>query len=173
MSALKSTLRTVAAGTVRLLSPRSMCRYSTFAVHGPATANSRPPPSAQPAFVVLKLLNIAQADRAYFGEKDYQQLRVVTEMVEEFFLPTEIIPCATVRDDSGLAESSRNKLLSPEARAKAAAIYRELTTAATSSEAGAALEREGFVVEYVEEHWGRRFAAAHLDGVRLIDNVAI
>jgi pantoate--beta-alanine ligase len=123
--------------------------------------------------VVLKLLNIAQADRAYFGEKDYQQLRVVTEMVEEFFLPTEIIPCATVRDDSGLAESSRNKLLSPEARAKAAAIYRELTTAATSSEAGAALEREGFVVEYVEEHWGRRFAAAHLDGVRLIDNVAI
>jgi pantoate--beta-alanine ligase len=110
--------------------------------------------------VVLKLLNIARADRAYFGEKDYQQLR-------------EIIPCATVREDSGLAESSRNRLLSVEGRRKAAAIYRELTNAASSDDARASLESEGFKVDYVEEHWGRRFAAAHLEGVRLIDNVAI
>src|SRR6266849_2711966 len=63
------------------------------------------------ATVVLKLLNLVRADRAYFGEKDYQQLQVVTEMAAEFFIPTEIIPCPTVREDSGLAESSRNMLL--------------------------------------------------------------
>ena len=55
--------------------------------------------------IVLKLLNVARAHRAYFGEKDFQQLRAVTEMVEEFFLPTEIVPCPTVRAASGLAES--------------------------------------------------------------------
>ena len=65
--------------------------------------------------VVLKLLNIVRADRAYFGEKDYQQLRAITEMAQEFFIPTEIVPCATVREESGLAESSRNMLLSPDA----------------------------------------------------------
>src|SRR6202030_3760394 len=50
--------------------------------------------------VVLKLLNIVRADRAYFGEKDYQQLKIITEMVEDFFIPTEIIPCSTVREES-------------------------------------------------------------------------
>ena len=69
--------------------------------------------------VVLKLLNLVGADRAYFGEKDYQQLTVVTEMTRDFFLPTEIIPCPTVREDSGLAMSSRNTLLSPKARDRA------------------------------------------------------
>jgi pantoate--beta-alanine ligase len=123
--------------------------------------------------VVLKLLNIAQADRAYFGEKDYQQLRVVSDMVEDFFIPTEIVPCETVREDSGLAESSRNKLLSANGRKKAASIYGALTTAANPADARAALEADGFVVEYVEEHWGRRFAAAFLEGVRLIDNVPV
>ena len=63
--------------------------------------------------VVLKLLNLVRADRAYFGEKDYQQLRTVREMVDDFFLLTQIVPCATVREESGLALSSRNALLSP------------------------------------------------------------
>ena len=66
--------------------------------------------------VVLKLLNLVRADRAYFGEKDYQQLRAITEMTQEFFLPTRITPCPTVREESGLAMSSRNALLSPEGR---------------------------------------------------------
>jgi len=121
--------------------------------------------------VVLKLLNLVGADRAYFGEKDYQQLRVVTEMAREFFLPTEIVPCPTVREQSGLAMSSRNSLLSPEGRDRAACLFRALTTAANPAEARAVLEAQGFVVEYVEERWGRRLAAAFLDGVRLIDNV--
>jgi pantoate--beta-alanine ligase len=123
--------------------------------------------------VVLKLLNIVRADRAYFGEKDYQQLRVVTEMARDFFVPTEIVACPTVREASGLAESSRNKLLSADAKMKAAALYAALTTAPDVAEARAHLEANGFTVDYVEEHWGRRFAAAFLDGVRLIDNVPI
>jgi pantoate--beta-alanine ligase len=92
-------------------------------------------------------------------------------MTEEFFLPTQIVPCPTVREDSGLAMSSRNALLSPEARDKAAGIYRALTTAATCADAKAELETRGFTVEYVEERWGRRLAAVFLEGVRLIDNV--
>jgi pantoate--beta-alanine ligase len=121
--------------------------------------------------VVLKLLNIVRPDRAYFGEKDYQQLKVITEMVQEFLIPTKIISCPTVREESGLAESSRNMLLSAEAREKAACLFRALTTAASTAEARTILDAQGFVVEYVEERWGRRFAAAFLNGVRLIDNV--
>jgi pantoate--beta-alanine ligase len=123
--------------------------------------------------VVLKLLNLVRPERAYFGEKDYQQLRVITDMVQDFFVPTEIVPCSTVREPSGLAESSRNVLLSPPARTKAANLYRVLTTAENPVEARALLEAAGFQVEYVEERWGRRFSAAVLDGVRLIDNVPL
>jgi pantoate--beta-alanine ligase len=123
--------------------------------------------------IVLKLLNMVRPQRAYFGEKDYQQLKVVTEMVQEFFLPTEIVSCTTVREESGLAESSRNSLLTAAGREKAAGLFRALTTAANATEARATLEANGFAVDYVEEHWGRRFAAVFLDGVRLIDNVSI
>ena len=69
--------------------------------------------------------------------------------------------------------SSRNTLLSPEARNKAAYLFRALTTTADSAEARALLRAQGFVVDYVEERWGRRLAAALLDGTRLIDNVPI
>jgi pantoate--beta-alanine ligase len=123
--------------------------------------------------IVLKLLNIVRADRAYFGEKDYQQLKVITDMVKDFFISTEILSCPTVREESGLAESSRNMLLSAAARDKAASLFRALTTAFDPGDARIMLEAEGFVVDYVEEHWGRRFAAAHLEGVRLIDNVPL
>jgi pantoate--beta-alanine ligase len=123
--------------------------------------------------IVLKLLNLVRARRAYFGEKDYQQLQVVRDLASEFFLPTEIVGCATVREPSGLAASSRNGLLSPRGREKAAAIFRALATAPDAGQARGLLEAEGFRVDYVEEHWGRRFAAAHLEGVRLIDNVPV
>jgi pantoate--beta-alanine ligase len=123
--------------------------------------------------VVLKLLNLVRADRAYFGEKDYQQLKAVTEMAADFFIPTEIVPCPTVREESGLALSSRNALLSAAGREKAAAIFRILTAAETPSQARSALEAEGFAVDYVEEHWGRRFAAVFLERVRLIDNIRL
>lgn len=123
--------------------------------------------------IVLKLLNLVGADRAYFGEKDFQQLRIVADMTREFFLPTQIIPCPTVREESGLAMSSRNALLSPQGRETAAYLFQALTTAAGCAEARAVLETRGFVVEYVEERWGRRLAAVHLEGVRLIDNVSL
>jgi len=120
--------------------------------------------------VVLKLLGMVRPDRAYFGEKDYQQLTVVMSLVREFFIPTEIVPCPTVREATGLAESSRNRLLSPEGKEKAAWLFRALTTAANPAEARSILQAQDFVVEYVEERWGRRLAAAYLEGVRLIDN---
>lgn len=123
--------------------------------------------------IVLKLFQVVRPDRAYFGEKDYQQLQAVTEMAREFFLPVQIVPCPTVREESGLAMSSRNRLLSPAARERAAAMHRALTGAHNPEEARATLEAAGFLVEYVEERWGRRLAAGFLDGVRLIDNVPL
>lgn len=123
--------------------------------------------------VVMKLLHLAGAGRAYFGEKDFQQLAVVKAMAADFFLPTEIIGCPTVRAENGLALSSRNALLSEAGREKAAWIHRALTGAASPAAAREMLEANGFVVDYVEEHWGRRFAAAFLEGVRLIDNVPV
>ena len=122
--------------------------------------------------VVLKLLNIVRADRAYFGEKDYQQLTVIREMVRDFFIPTEIVACPTVRAVSGLAESSRNALLPSDSLAKAALLFQALGAAGPAA-ARAALEANGFAVDYVEDHWGRRFAAVFLAGVRLIDNVPV
>ena len=121
--------------------------------------------------VVMKLLNLVRPRRAYFGEKDFQQLRAVREMVEEFFIPTEIIACPTVRAESGLAESSRNERLSPAGRMKASALYRALSESPDAAAAQRLLEVEGLTVEYIEEHWGRRMAAIFLEGVRLIDNV--
>lgn len=123
--------------------------------------------------IVLKLLNLVRADRAYFGEKDYQQLKIITDMAEDFFIPTEIIPCPTVREESGLAESSRNRLLSAEGRRKASCLFHALTVNPDADAAKAMIEAAGFRVDYVEERWGRRFAAAHLEGVRLIDNVPL
>jgi pantoate--beta-alanine ligase len=123
--------------------------------------------------IVMKLFNVVRPARAYFGEKDYQQLRTIADMVDDFFLPVEIVACPTVREPSGLAESSRNRLLQPAAREKAACLFRALSTATTPLEARTTLEAEGFAVDYVEEHWGRRFAAASIEGVRLIDNVPL
>lgn len=123
--------------------------------------------------VVLKLFNLVRADRAYFGEKDWQQLQLVQGMSRAFFLDTEVIPCSTVREPDGLAMSSRNVRLSPEGRAKAAAFPRILRTTATPQGASEALTAEGFKVEYVEDHNGRRLAAIVHEGVRLIDNIPL
>jgi pantoate--beta-alanine ligase len=123
--------------------------------------------------IVLKLLNLVRPDRAYFGEKDYQQMKIIAAMVSDFFIPTEIVACPTVREPSGLAESSRNTRLSPAAREKAALLFQALSSASTPKNAQSTLEAAGFTVDYVEEHWGRRLAAVFLDGVRLIDNVPL
>ncbi|MEK7721340.1 MAG: pantoate--beta-alanine ligase [Elusimicrobiota bacterium] len=123
--------------------------------------------------VVMKLLNLVRADRAYFGEKDYQQYRLIREMTEAFFIGTKIIPCPTLREPDGLAMSSRNLLLGPEERKLAPALHKALRSSARPAEVKKRLAALGFKPEYVQERWGRRFAAARLGKVRLIDNVKI
>jgi pantoate--beta-alanine ligase len=123
--------------------------------------------------VVLKLLHLTRPERAYFGEKDYQQLQLITEMCQSLFVPVTIVPCPTVRAADGLALSSRNALLTAEQRERAPLIHRSLSESANAGEARERLRAAGFRVDYVEEHWGRRFAAAFLGEVRLIDNVPI
>lgn len=122
--------------------------------------------------VVLKLLNLVQPTRAYFGEKDWQQLALVRGMVEALFLPCAIVACPTVREADGLAMSSRNRRLAPADRARAAAFPR-LLRAATPEAAAQALRDAGFEVDYVAERDGVRLGAVHFGGVRLIDNVRL
>ena len=123
--------------------------------------------------VVMKLLNLAQPDRAYFGEKDYQQLALIRGMVEAFFLPVEIVPCPIVREADGLALSSRNRRLDEEQRARAPELHRALVESDGVAAAAERLARAGFEVDYVEEFDGRRLAAASLGNIRLIDNVPL
>ncbi|KAF0093789.1 MAG: panC [Puniceicoccaceae bacterium 5H] len=123
--------------------------------------------------VVLKLFNLVAPHRAYFGEKDWQQLQLVKEMAAALFLPLEVVPCETVRESDGLALSSRNVRLSPEARAQAPRFAAAMREAATAEEAAERLRGEGFAVEYVADRWGRRLGAVQLGGVRLIDNMPL
>ncbi len=127
--------------------------------------------------VVLKLLQIAKADRAYFGEKDHQQLSLITDMAGAFFLDTEIVPCATVREPSGLAMSSRNLRLGPDELARAPGLYETISTISSAEEAKKRLEALGFRVEYLVDRPAangiRRYVAAWLGEVRLIDNVRL
>lgn len=81
------------------------------------------------AQVVSKLFDIVQPDKAYFGEKDFQQIAIIKDMVKQLKLKVEIIPCPIVRDGDGLALSSRNMLLNPEQRNSAPLIYRALSNA--------------------------------------------
>jgi pantoate--beta-alanine ligase len=93
--------------------------------------------------VVLKLFNIVQGDRAYFGEKDMQQLAVIRRMVRDLALPIEIVGVPTVREPDGLALSSRNRYLDEAQRRAAPILYRVLTKTRELVQAG---ERDGAVV---------------------------
>jgi len=89
------------------------------------------------ATVVAKLLNIVGADRAFFGEKDAQQLAVIQKMALDLNLPSSIVPVETVRERDGLAMSSRNRLLTEEQRRLAPALYRALSAARDRIQGGA------------------------------------
>ncbi len=123
--------------------------------------------------IVMKLFQITQAEQSYFGEKDFQQLQLIKEMAKAFLLKTNVNGCPTLRETSGLAMSSRNIRLTETGKEKAPAIYRALTKAPTITEAVQYLTEAGIEIEYLEEHFNRRFVAAFIDGVRLIDNVPI
>ena len=88
------------------------------------------------ATVVAKLFNIVQAERAYFGQKDAQQVVVIKRMVADLAVPTRIVVCPTLREPDGLAMSSRNTYLDPAQRTAAAVLYRALTTAKDRYDAG-------------------------------------
>lgn len=151
------------------------------------------------ATVVVKLLNIVQPDRAYFGQKDAQQLAMLKRVVADLNLPVEICGCPIVRDADGLAMSSRNRYLSPEERAQATVLYRSLNRAEQLFHKGerqsdrllAAVHAELATTsmvnpDYVElvhpetmqpleqiEDEGLLAIAAHLGKTRLIDNLIL
>ena len=151
------------------------------------------------ATIVEKLFELVKPTRAYFGEKDYQQILIIKSMLEQRKLPVTLVPCPIVREKSGLAMSSRNERLSPEGRKQAAFIYsvlqeaQKLFTTASVAEVEAFVkeqfsQKEGFDLEYftitksdtleeVKEKKSsesyRAFITVYVEGVRLIDNIAL
>ena len=127
--------------------------------------------------VVMKLLNLVRPHRTYFGEKDFQQCLLIRDMAAAFFLEVDIVACATVREDDGLAMSSRNALLGNESRRLAPEFNRVLRSARRDQAVCEELERLGFAVDYVVTRSGRRFGAVSLPArngeVRFIDNVEL
>ena len=151
------------------------------------------------ATIVEKLFELVKPTRAYFGEKDYQQILIIKSMLEQRKLPVTLVPCPIVREKSGLAMSSRNERLSPEGRKQAAFIYsvlqeaQKLFTTASVAEVEAFVkeqfsQKKGFDLEYftitkadtleeVKEKKSsesyRAFITVYVEGVRLIDNIAL
>ncbi|MBC3786195.1 pantoate--beta-alanine ligase [Spirosoma utsteinense] len=148
--------------------------------------------------VVAKLFNIVQPQRAYFGQKDLQQVAVIRQLIRELSFPVELVRCPTVREPNGLAMSSRNRNLTPEERELAPALHEALTLAhdllsegQSTAQAKAAVtgffsNNPNFRLEYVDianadtlQPAGEVLApgqtaiclAVHLGKVRLIDNV--
>ena len=148
------------------------------------------------AVVVTKLFNIVQPHFAFFGQKDYQQLAVIKQFVQDLNMPIEIMGVPIARAEDGLALSSRNGYLSAEHRQTAPVIYQSLKTAASNLNKGALLSdvllqikneltQHGFEVDYVEarspmlqtvEQFDQDivlFVAAKLGKTRLIDNLQV
>ncbi len=155
------------------------------------------------ATVVAKLFIAAGRAKVFFGEKDYQQTRVIADLIREFHFPVEMVVVPTVREADGLALSSRNRLLTPAARLAAPAMYRAFQRGRASavlasatapvidgmrSSIESAAHEAGvkLLIDYLEAASGadlhpverfeadtRFFIAASYDGVRLIDNVAV
>ena len=123
--------------------------------------------------VVLKLFNIIRPAKAYFGEKDYQQLELIRGLVDAFFLKVEIVACPTVRETSGLALSSRNERLSLEGRKHASEFFKILKSFPQIEDAIKQLKNRNFEVDYIEDKGDRRYGAVFYENVRLIDNVEI
>jgi pantoate--beta-alanine ligase len=170
-------------------------------VGGPALdleATTRPHFFGGVATVVTKLFVAATPDIALFGEKDYQQLLVIRRMVADLALPIEIVGYPTVREQDGLALSSRNAYLTPTDRAKAPGLYKALQNASVAIRSGMAghvattiaeeeLTKQGFLVDYVKVRNAetlarvtdrraepmRLLAAVWLGKTRLIDNIEV
>jgi pantoate--beta-alanine ligase len=171
---------------------------SVSGVSGPLEGSHRPGHFDGVATVVAKLFGMTQAHRAYFGQKDWQQLQVVQRMVSDLNMAVQIVGCETIREADGLAMSSRNARLDAEARAKAPALHIAMQRAAAAIREGAPVPAAmkqaraevlaaGFEeVDYIElrsaallervsdlDAPARMLAAAVIGGVRLIDNIAV
>ncbi|MDW8339406.1 MAG: pantoate--beta-alanine ligase [Thermoleophilia bacterium] len=128
------------------------------------------------ATVVLKLFEIVRPDRAYFGQKDAQQVEVVRRLITDLALEVELRVLPTVRDASGLALSSRNARLSAEERARALALPRALATRSRDEALRLLRETDGIEVEYVERadfDPPALVGAIRVGSTRLIDNVVL
>ena len=151
------------------------------------------------ATIVEKLFRLVTPTHAYFGEKDYQQILIINSMVAQRDLPVILVPCPIIREESGLAMSSRNERLSSEGRQQAAFIYKVLQEAKARFASSSIAEVKAFVeqqfaqaptleLEYfliVDENTlqeatqkqahkaYRAFVAAYIEGVRLIDNLSL
>ncbi|MFN0027987.1 MAG: pantoate--beta-alanine ligase [Acidimicrobiales bacterium] len=118
------------------------------------------------ATVVAKLFSIAGACRAYFGEKDYQQLQIVTRMAADLSIPVEVVACPTVREPNGLARSSRNAYLDDGQRQAAAVLKRALDAAAHAISSGG--ERDPLTVETLMAAIVGQEPQAELDYARVV-----
>jgi len=174
-------------------------RYDFGSLETVMEGASRPGHFNGVAVVVSKLFEIAQPHKAYFGEKDYQQLAIIKKLVETEQLPVEIVPCPIVREADGLAMSSRNERLTDIERAAAPYIYQTLKFAKKGSDticpgplrqmvANMFKSRKKFDLEYFEladdknlqpiNSWSSApgilaFVVVKLGNVRLIDNIRI
>ena len=175
---------------------------TTVHVSGPLTerweGERRPGHFDGVATVVSKLFNIVRPDRAYFGEKDYQQLQVVKRFNADLNLGVEIVPVPIVREPDGLARSSRNVYLDAETRPKATVLYRALLAVRQAAQSGLSPEEAlaagravfdetpEFAADYLAvvhpqtleplEQWtagARAIAAGRFPAVRLIDNMEV
>jgi pantoate--beta-alanine ligase len=190
-----------------IFAPRGEAMYgegfaTTIGLAGPAAVGLedrfRPTHFAGVATIVAKLLNQCRPDVVMFGEKDFQQLKVVTRMARDLDFDAEILGVPTVRDADGLALSSRNSFLSAKERALAPSLYAALRRCAREINAGVAIETAldtacttlvatSFVTDYFEARHAetlcpiaprgerpiRLLAAAKLGKTRLIDNIAV
>jgi pantoate--beta-alanine ligase len=191
----------VFAPTVEEIYPDGQAATTRVEVPGLSTilcGHFRPGHFVGVATVVTRLFNMVQPDLAVFGEKDYQQVLVIRRMTRDLCLPLEIVASPTVREDDGLAMSSRNRFLSAEERARAPELHRALREGAAGAESGelpfaaieergmARLEAAGFRPEYFAVRDALTLAepasdqprlvvlaAAWLGKTRLIDNVVV
>jgi pantoate--beta-alanine ligase len=127
---------------------------------------SRPGHFRGVATVVLKLLNLVQPDRAYFGQKDAQQVRVVEQMVRDLAVPVELVVCPTDREADGLARSSRNVYLDPSQRAEAVVLFQALQRAEVLYRDG---ERDAATIEKAMREILAQSSGAVIDYVVLVD----
>jgi pantoate--beta-alanine ligase len=171
-----------AAGADLVFAPANLYRpdHSTFVEEGAVSRGrdgaSRPGHFRGVATVVLKLFNLIQPERAYFGQKDAQQVDVIRRMTRDLDVPVRIVVVPTVRATDGVALSSRNVFLSTDERARAVKFARALQAAARQGpRAATELKRAlgkiaGVKIDYVEIAGGRLCAAVYIGKTRLIDN---